>query len=78
MKTLPRSLYAAVLACGIPHASHATDLYLPNTAEVRALLDFWPLNKSNARPFVNQVEGGVWLDVPFAYIPAWIAKAGRA
>ncbi|HEX2901685.1 MAG TPA: hypothetical protein VHS96_18380 [Bacteroidia bacterium] len=74
MHTENESLFAAVLAAGIKYASHATDLYLPDTAEVRAILASFPLNERNATRFTNQVEGGIWIDVPFAYLPAWEAK----
>lgn len=73
-ETAPDSVWAAVEAAGIKHAHHETDLYLPDTEEVRAILEKFPVNKANARPFTNQVEGGTWLDIPFAYLPAWEAK----
>jgi hypothetical protein len=67
-------LFEAVLRDGIPYASHATDLYLPDSPQVRTLLGNYPTSQKNARRFVNQVEGGIWIDVPFAYLPAWEAK----
>jgi hypothetical protein len=60
------SLFDDVKARAIPYASHESDLYLPDTPEVRALL---AAHNRTAQPFINQVEGGQWLDVPFAYIP---------
>lgn len=69
------SLFRAVLDAGIPFASHATDLYIPDTCAARALLARFPLENSIATRFRNAVEGGIWIDVPFAYIPAWEAKA---
>tara|TARA_R110000868_G_scaffold79632_2_gene226581 strand:+ start:475 stop:717 length:243 start_codon:yes stop_codon:yes gene_type:complete len=74
MHTSEKSLFAAIVAAGIKYASHATDLYLPDTAEVRAILARFPLENRNARRFTNQVEGGTWIDVPFAFLPAWEAK----
>ena len=73
------SLYEDVIALGIQHASHESDLYLPCTQEVIELLakhgkkiDGW-----NVQRFANQVEGGTWLDVPFAYKPYWDARSTR-
>lgn len=31
--------------------------------------------KTNVTTFTNQVEGGLWYDIPFAYLPAWEAKS---
>lgn len=71
------SLYADILAAGIPHTSHETDLYIPDTPEARAILARYPLEQRNAKRFKNQVEGGVWIDVPFSYLPAWEAKVRK-
>ena len=72
------TLFGEIVAAGIKHASHETDLYIPDTPEARAILDQFPLEKRNARRFRNQVEGGTWIDIPFAYLPAWEAKQKRA
>jgi hypothetical protein len=71
------SLYDDVVRLGIKHASHYSDLYLPCTPEVIELLarhgkhvDGW-----NVSRFTNQVEGGTWLDVPFAYKPYWDSRS---
>lgn len=64
-------LFERVKAAGIPIAHHCTDLYLPDTKQARELLAEFPLSKSNATRFHNQVEGGTWIDVPFAYLPGW-------
>ncbi len=75
------SLYDDVVRLGIPHASHASDLYLPQTAQVIELLtqhgkriDGWSVSR-----FVNRVEADraiavTWLDVAFAYQPYWRMK----
>ena len=59
-------------------ANHETDLYIPDTPQARAILDRFPVHKANARRFTNRVKGGTWIDVPFAYLPAWEAKQKRA
>lgn len=64
-------LFNAIKQAGIEFASHESDLYLPDTPEVRAILEKYPVSKSNAQRFKNQLNGEIWLDVPFAYLPFW-------
>lgn len=74
------TLFHDIRAAGIPHANHASDLYLPDSSEVRAILARYPLEESNARRFTNQSpahEGERWIDVPFAFLPWWEARASR-
>jgi len=67
------ALWEQVKALGIPHASHETDLYIPVTEQTRKLIEAYEF-KSNVTTFQNQVEGGLWFDIPFAYLPAWNKK----
>ena len=71
----PASVYAACLAAGIPMHSHYSDLYIPATEETRAILK--ACDCITFRPFRNQVEGGTWYDVPYAYLPYWEAKQAK-
>jgi hypothetical protein len=74
------TLYEELIASGIEVASHCSDLYFPDTAETRAILERYPLQKSNATRFTNQAPPNVgqrWVDVPFAYQPYW-AERGMA
>lgn len=66
-------IYNEVVRLGIPHSNHYSDLYIPSTDETRQLLKDCGI--TTARPFVNKVEGGIWFDVPFAYLPFWDKKA---
>jgi hypothetical protein len=68
------SLFSDVLAAGIPHASHESDLYLPDTQPVRDILVRHPEWLRNVERFQNQVEGACWIDIPFAYDPWWEAR----
>lgn len=63
------SLFAEVRAAGIPFDSHESDLYLPNTPAVRAILARHPAQARNAEPFVGRVTHRPAIDVPFAYEP---------
>ena len=67
-------LYDECVARKIPCHGHATDLYIPVTEETTALLAHFGLT---ATVFANQVEGGRWYDVPFEYLPGWMAKLVR-
>lgn len=58
------SLFKEVVELGIPYSNHYSDLYLPNTEQVRGLLKKYD---KRGECFQNQVEGGIWIDVPFSY-----------
>jgi hypothetical protein len=68
------TLYEDLKAAGVQIASHESDLYFPVTPESRTILNRYPVQLANATTFVNQVEGGRWFDVPFAYLPYWEKK----
>lgn len=70
-----QALFSRIVSAGIRYDSHESDLYLPDTPEVRAILADFPLERGNARPFRSLVDGSPWLDVPFAFMPYWEAKA---
>lgn len=65
------SIFQDVKAAGIQFSSHESDLYIPVTPETMELLKKHGLY---AETFTNQVEGGRWYDVPFAYEPFWEAR----
>lgn len=69
-------VYDAIKRLEIPHANHYSDLYLPNTPQVHAILRAHgvKINGHNAAYFRNQVEGGIWIDIPFAFVPYWEAQ----
>ena len=67
------SLYAECVKRGIPMNNHESDLYVPATAETRELVQHF---KMSADTFQNQVEGGLWFDVAFAFLPWWEQRVG--
>ena len=69
------SIYEQMKAAGVKIASHETDLYVPVNETTQAIVDGYRF-KSIVTTFTNQVEGGRWYDIPFAYTPAWDAKPG--
>ena len=62
------SLYAECVARGIHFSNHESDLYIPVTPETRELCKHFG---HQPQVFTNQVEGGSWYDVPFAFVPWW-------
>lgn len=50
----------------IDHNSFGSDLYLRVTSESRKLIDQYDF-ESNVTTFIDQIEGRLWYDVPFAF-----------
>lgn len=71
-----KDIYTECVARGIPTHNHESDLYIPATAETRQLLKDCGITSATA--FVNQVEGGLWYDVPFMFLPYWEQKQTKA
>lgn len=65
------TIYEDLLAAGIQVSNHESDLYCPVTPESRALVRKHELMVTT---FINQVEGGTWYDIPFAYDPFWARR----
>lgn len=63
------SLYTDLIEAGQPVSNHYSDLYCPVNEVTRGLLA--KHNITTATIFKNQVEGGLWHDVPFQYEPFW-------
>lgn len=73
--TIP--FFAAIVASGIEYANHESDLYVPDSPQVREILKHYPTNERNASAFINQAPphvGERWLDIPFAFLPWWEAR----
>ena len=76
------SLYQRIVAAGILHTNHYSDLYFKSTPESEQILkeyaadwlEFYgsPFTISHQCPiFKNQVEGGIWRDCAFSFDPYW-------
>lgn len=70
-------IYDELKAAGVPLDSHESDLYAKATPAAQAIIDRWE-HRANVRPFISQIDGSRWLDLPFAYKPFWDRKARRA
>jgi hypothetical protein len=64
----PASIYDECVSLGIPTSNHESDLYVPLTPTTQKLAIDYGIN---ATSFTNQVEGGLWLDLPFQFKPFW-------
>lgn len=65
-------------AAGIPTDNHESDLYFATSRESLDILNRHPLQESIATQFRSQIDGKLWMEVPFAFIPFWESKAGAA
>lgn len=63
------SLYTDLIERGVPVSNWQSDLYCPVNETTTKLLKRH--NITTATMFHNQVEGGLWYDVPFMYGPYW-------
>jgi hypothetical protein len=68
------SLYTDLIEAGVPVSNHYSDLYCPVNETTRTLLK---KHAVTATTFTNQVEGGLWYDVPCMYDPFWEMKTVR-
>jgi len=68
-----RKLYETLVKMGVEMNNHETDLYLKATDRVLSLLHEYDY-KENVTYFTSNIDGELWLDVPFAYIPEWDRK----
>ena len=66
------TLYAALVAAGCEIDNHESDLYVQDTTFARDVLATFHVNASRFR---SQVDGKMWLDIPFAFQPWWDARA---
>ena len=70
------NIYKAVKEKGIGYSSYHSDLYIPRNEETTKLVNDYKF-KNNVTTFTNQVEGGIWYDIPFAYSPYWDSKLNK-
>ena len=65
------SIYQQMKAAGVPVESHASDLYVPDTPQVREILQRFGRNPGTVLSFTSQIDGKRWFDIPFAHDPFW-------
>jgi hypothetical protein len=70
------TIFETVKKKGIPFSNHSSDLYIPVTPETRELISQYKFQQ-NVTTFWNEVDGGRWYDIPFAYDPWWEARSDQ-
>ena len=76
-----RDLYAELKAAGCEIDNHESDLYVRSTPHSERIVyqsgpaAYW--SSFPARRFMSNLDGKLWIEVPFAFTPFWDARAGR-
>ena len=65
------TLYEQLKAAGVPLDSHESDLYALATSEAHEIV---LASCHMYSVFRNELDGKLWLDVPFAFDPWWKAR----
>lgn len=65
------SLYQELVANGCEVSGHYSDLYVKQTQKA---VDICTKHKASVSRFVSQIDGAIWLDIPFGYDPYWEKK----
>ena len=61
------TLHKELLNADIECSNWATDLHFPKSAKAMAILAKFPLVEKNATAFTSQIDGKVWIEVPFNF-----------
>lgn len=66
------SIYEDCTAAGVQIDNHASDMYIPVNAVTQAIVARYRKETGlRIDTFTNQVDGKLWYDVPFAFVPWW-------
>lgn len=66
-------IYTRLKQAGCNLGNHESDLYVERTQAAIDILATYE-HKANITAFKSQIDGKIWLDIPFAYSPFWEAK----
>ena len=70
------SFYEKVIEIGIEHDHHESDLYVPVTTQTKELVNNYEYGMM-VTTFKSEIDGNMWYDIPFEYIPYWEAVANK-
>lgn len=63
-------IYEELIKAGVPIDHHESDLYALKNEVSIPIIERYKF-RSNVTTFKNQIDGKIWYDIPFAYVPAW-------
>jgi hypothetical protein len=66
------SIYEKMKAAGVPIDRHESDLYVPVNDTTKAIIRDYEL-KDSVGCFLSCLDGKLWFDIPFAWLPFWEA-----
>jgi hypothetical protein len=64
-----KPIFELIQEASIPFDHHESDLYIPANEQTCVLLDNMVRKPFGITTFVSQIDGKLWYDIPFAYIP---------
>ena len=66
-------IYERLKAAGVPLDSHESDLYAMVTPVSREIVLAYlrECEHAGVTQFLSKVDGQIWYDIPFAYLPYW-------
>ena len=68
-----QNVYNELQSAGVELDHHESDLYAKKDANSAAIIENYKY-KRNVTTFRSQVDGLIWYDIPFAFIPFWKNK----
>jgi len=66
-------LYTAAKKAGLEIDHHESDLYLKHSEQATNLIAVYDTGNT-ATVFRSEIDGELWWDIPFAYLPYWEAR----
>lgn len=69
-----KSLYQRMIDAGVRVEGHYSDMYVPDTPQVREIIHTHDVRVHYTSFPSNVAPHEQWLDIPFAFMPYWEAK----
>jgi len=64
------AIYHDLKIAGVPLDNHESDLYALVVPASTAIVERYE-HRANVRTFRSQLDGALWYDIPFAFLPWW-------
>lgn len=72
-----KHIYTALLDAGVQLDNHESDLYAKVSDTSRAIIKTY-YDTYTIRTFRSEIDGELWYDIPFAFLPFWERRSARA